>query len=109
MGTAANLPAFLQDEYPIEWLMTPQERIALVQLLEFVKPSVALEIGTYRGGSLQVIAPRAGSVYSLDIDPQVPARLGGRFPNTTFRTGDSQTLLPAVLREIEEKGEELGF
>src|SRR5262245_29689976 len=104
MGTEVNLPAFLQDEYPITWLMTAQERMALVQLLEFVKPPVALEIGTHCGGSLQVIAPRARSVYSLDLNPQVPEWLGGRFPNVTFRTGDSRTVLPALLREIEAKG-----
>jgi hypothetical protein len=109
MGTEVNLPAFLQDEYPIAWLMTPQERMALVQLLEFVKPPVALEIGTHRGGSLQVLAPRARSVYALDLNPQVPEWLRGRFPNVTFLTGDSQTLLPALLREIEGRGEELGF
>jgi hypothetical protein len=109
MGAVAGLPDFLRDEYPIEWLMTVPERVALVQLLDFVKPPVALEIGTYRGGSLQVIAPRAGRVYALDINPQVPGWLGGRFPNVTFRIGDSKVVLPAVLREIEERGEELGF
>jgi hypothetical protein len=103
------LPAFLREAYPIEWWMTYQERVALIQLLEFVRPPVALEIGTYLGGSLQVIATRAQKVYALDVNPQVCEWLDGRFTSVTFRTGDSKLLLPALLREIEDRREELGF
>ena len=110
-------PAFLREDYPLEWNMTIQERAALVQLLDFVAPPVALEVGTNHGGSLQVIAPRAGRAYALDINPLVPEWLGAGlpqwlgagFPNVTFRIGDSREVLPRVLREIESRGEELGF
>jgi hypothetical protein len=89
--------------------MTAQEKAAMVQLLDCVAPPVALEIGTNRGGSLQVIAPRAGCAYALDQNPLVPEWIGTRFPNVTFRIGNSQALLPGVLREVEAKREELGF
>jgi hypothetical protein len=89
--------------------MTVQEQAALIQLLDHVKPPVSLEIGTNRGGSLQVIAPRSRHVYALDINPKVPEYLGNRFTNVTVRIGDSRISIPQVLREIEAKGEELGF
>ncbi|HYT88434.1 MAG TPA: class I SAM-dependent methyltransferase [Gemmataceae bacterium] len=104
-----KLPHFLQMEFPLPWAMTRPERVALIQLVDLIRPPVAIEIGTQRGGSLQVIASRAGRVYSIDIDPAVAASLTGRFPNVEFRTGDSAVVLPAVLEEIEARGEELGF
>ena len=48
-------------------------------------------------------------MYSIDIDPRIPAALGPRFPNVRFRTGDSAVLLPRVLEEIARAGEQLGF
>jgi hypothetical protein len=103
------LPAFVREDYPLHWQMAFQEQAAIVQLLDFVAPPVAVEIGTHRGGSLQVIAPRAGRAYALDINPDVRRWLGSRFPNVTFRIGDSRAVLPRVLEEIEAKGEQLGF
>ena len=109
MGNTFQMPDFMREDYALTWLMTVQEQAALVQLLNHVKPPVALEIGTNRGGSLQVIAPRAQRVYALDINPQVPKWLGKMFPNVSFHIGDSTSVLPAVLREIEARGEDLGF
>jgi hypothetical protein len=109
MGADFRLPAFMREDYALPWMMMVQEQAALVQLLDFVRPPVALEIGTNRGGSLQVIAPRAGRVYAVDINPRVPEWLGKAFPNVTFRIGDSASVLPATVREIEARGDELGF
>jgi hypothetical protein len=100
---------FVWKDFPLDWHMSGPERTALVQLLDRIRPPVAIEVGTHQGGSLQVIAPRAGRVYSIDINPLVAASLQGRFPNVEFRTGDSATVLPALLREIEASGAELGF
>jgi hypothetical protein len=100
---------FMWTDYPLYWAMSGPERTALIQLLDQVRPPVAIEVGTQKGGSLQAIAPRAGRVYSIDIDPAVEATLAGRFPNVEFRTGDSMVLLPGLLKEIEARGEELGF
>jgi hypothetical protein len=105
-----GLPAFLRhSDYPLPWEMSPPERSVMLQLLESRRPDVALEIGTYRGGSLQAIVAFARTVYSIDIDPRVPAMLGPRFPDVRFRTGDSNVLLPQVLEEITRSGEQLGF
>jgi hypothetical protein len=103
------LPDFVRDDHRLEWQMTPPERAAIVQLLNHARPPVAVEIGTHKGGSLQVISPRAGRVYSLDINSQVKANLSPLFQNVDFRTGDSAKTLPEVFREIDERGEELGF
>ncbi len=109
MGAPSETMDFVWKDYPLDWSMSGPERTALVQLLDRTRPPVAIEVGTHHGGSLQVIAPRAGRVYSIDIDPAVANSLEGRFPNVEFRTGDSRTILPMLLREIEARGEELGF
>jgi hypothetical protein len=104
-----NSPSFLESRFPLDWQMTRPERFALIQLLEHAKPRVALEVGTYRGGSLQVVSSIAEKVYSLDLDPGVPARLSARFPNVEFHTGNSAVLVPKTLETIERNREELGF
>src|SRR5437868_8530331 len=57
------------------WEMSPSEQVALVFLLEYLRPKVAIEIGTRFGGSLQVLSHFSDRVYSLDIDAEVPSRL----------------------------------
>src|SRR5262245_34719544 len=109
MGAPYDALDCVWKDYPLVWQMSGPERTAMVQLLDRVRPPVAIEVGTRKGGSLQVIAPRAGRVYSIDIDPAVAASLDGRFPNVEFRTGDSAVVLPALLEEIEASGAELGF
>jgi hypothetical protein len=104
------LPAFLRyADYDIPPQMTAPEWAVMLQLLESAKPEAALEIGTYQGGSLQALVAFARTVYSIDIDPRIPAALGPRFQNVRFRTGDSAVLLPRVLEEIAGAGERLGF
>ncbi len=61
---------------------------------------MSLEIGTYQGGSLQVLSDHSESVISLDIDPLVAQNLEGRFPNVEFRSGDSRTVLPRLVEEL---------
>lgn len=78
-------------------------------LVELSQAEVAIEIGTHKGGSLQVLSPHAKKVYSIDIDPGCKERLGSRFSNVDFRTGDSKQLIATVLKEIHNNGETLGF
>jgi hypothetical protein len=89
--------------------MTRAERFSLIHLLRVFKPKFSLEIGTYKGGSLQVLSRYSERVLSIDIDPGVAANLGGMFPNVEFRSGDSAKLLPGVVKELNESGEDLGF
>ena len=98
MDQPNRLPSFLRcQEYPLLWQMSEAEKIALVQLLETARPEVAVEIGTYRGGSLQVLSAHATKVYSIDTDPQVSTSLGPLFSNVEFLCGDSAELLPHTL------------
>lgn len=89
--------------YPLPWKMTAAERFALIGLLDVVRPSCAIEIGSAQGGSLQVLSSVAAKVYSLDVDPTTPTRLG-QFPNVEFRIGDSRVTLPRLLGELRAAG-----
>lgn len=99
----------LEEQFSLHWQMTNCERFALQDLLRRIKPETSLEIGTYRGGSLQVISHFSQRVISLDIDPTVPERMGSRFSNVTFRVGPSQELLPSVLAECTANGSSIEF
>jgi hypothetical protein len=107
---AITIQSLFDDrEGPYHWQMSGPERVAVRQLLELFKPDVVLEIGTYKGGSLNVLSAAARKVYSIDIDPSVAEMLRPTFPNVEFLTGDSATLVPQVLRHMEETGEAPGF
>jgi hypothetical protein len=81
--------------------MTTAERFALIGVLDVVRPSCAIEIGTADGGSLQVIAAAAGKVYALDSDPTLPQRVS-QFHNVEFRIGYSHETFPRLLAELHE-------
>ncbi|MBI1335751.1 MAG: hypothetical protein GC164_02180 [Phycisphaera sp.] len=98
------LDTVLKNADRCEWLMSPAEQMAMIYLLEHLRPRVAIEIGTRFGGSLQFISRLADKVYSLDIDPQVPARMAGRFKNVEYITGPSQETLPALLDRLDAQG-----
>ena len=102
-------PNLLEDEFHLEWHMSRNERYAFIKLLEKIKPKVAIEIGCFKGGSLEVLSRYCKKVYSIDIDPSVKTNLEGKFKNTDIRIGDSANLIPEILNEIEQEGEELGF
>src|SRR6476646_7078524 len=93
----------------LDWLMSPSERVALIFLLEHLRPKVAIEIGTKNGGSLQVLSKFCNRVYAIDIDSEVPKRLEGRFDNVEYRIGPSDTILPTLLSQLQSEGAELSF
>src|ERR1039458_8962208 len=95
----------LTDEagFDLHWQMTSCEQFALQGLLRRLSPVLSVEIGTYRGGSLQVLSRFSETVISLDIDPGVATRLAGKFSNVQFRSGDSSRLLPDLVRELNEQ------
>jgi Cephalosporin hydroxylase len=93
----------------LDWMMSPAEQVAMVYLLEHLQPNVAIEIGTRFGGSLQILARFCDRVYSLDIDPEVPKRLEGRFSNVEFLIGPSAENLPPLLSRLQNEGAEVGF
>jgi hypothetical protein len=78
--------------------MNHSERMALRALLEHTQPRCAIEVGTYWGGALSLLAQYSKVVFSIDIDPMSPSvRV---FPNVSFLTGPSDQALPALLDEL---------
>ena len=71
-----NDPTFLFDDLPFHWQMTRCEKYAFASILEAARPAVAIEIGTYKGGSLQLIAEHAEKVYSIDTSSEPQELLG---------------------------------
>jgi hypothetical protein len=104
-----NEPTFLFDSLPLHWQMTRCEKYAFASLIQVADPDVAIEIGTYKGGSLQVISRGARKVYSIDTSADCKDKLGDQFGNVEFLTGDSRQLLPSLLNRIGTSGEKLGF
>jgi len=98
----------LEPGFDLHWQMTSCERFVFVGLLKRLQPKLSLEIGTYRGGSLQVLARYSESVISVDIDPGVATRLAGKFPNVEFHTEDSGRLLPDLVRKLNEQRRAVG-
>src|SRR5262245_35505854 len=98
-------PECLDRGFDLDWHMTPTERFALLYLLAKFKPDLSLEVGTFRGGSLQALSLHSKHVISIDIDPQASARLAGRFNNVMYKVGDSSIILPNL---IDQTGTILG-
>ena len=87
------------------WQMTYGERAALEGLAASAQPSLAIEVGTAQGGSLDCIAAHAKEVHSFDLVPP-----GGDLPpNVTVHTGNSRETLPRVLGELAEAGRTVDF
>lgn len=66
------LDELLQEQtYDLHWQMGRCERLVMERLLSTIRPKLAIEIGTYLGGSLQVIAKNSERVISLDMDDSI--------------------------------------
>ena len=90
---------------PLYWEMANAEKVALFTLLNEIKPSIAIEIGTKEGGSLQLISALSNEVYTLDIDPGV-RQLSNKFSNVNFVIGNSRETLPQLLNELASKNQQ---
>ena len=82
-----------------DWQMNDSERLAMTAVLHRLKPTCAIEIGTYKGGSLSLLAQYASVVFSIDIDPTIPEKFS-QFNNVSFFTGPSGDVLPALLQAL---------
>jgi methyltransferase family protein len=98
------LPAVSADR----WQMQQGERFALDGLLAQLRPRLAIEVGTFQGGSLRRIAAHAERVHAFDLDPKV-AELADEFDNVTFHIGDSAELLPRALADLAREGRFVDF
>ena len=91
-----------------EWQMNSCERLALVALLDYLRPRNSIEIGTQYGGSLAVLSRYSERVLSFDLNPAVPERLK-HFTNVEFVTGNSGETVPPVLSRLQEAEEPVEF
>jgi glycosyltransferase involved in cell wall biosynthesis len=91
-----------------EWQMNDSERLGLMAILARLQPKCAIEIGTYRGGSLSLISQYAKAVFSIDIDPTIPDKFR-QFGNVSFFTGPSHLILPMLLDELCTAGHPVEF
>lgn len=85
-----------------QWSMEHSERFALLGLLNQLKPTYCIEIGSENGGSTIVLSQYAQTVYALDIDPQVGERVKD-YPKIEFIEGDSKQTLPPLLNKLADK------
>ena len=99
----------IDEIFDLHWQMSTCEKFSLIRSLEILKPEVAIEVGTYRGGSLQVISRFASEVVSIDIDPGVSERLSGLFGNVRFLSGDSSHLLSQTLQSYAGSDKKVSF
>jgi len=89
------------------WQMTNGERAAYEGTLAFVRPRLAVEIGSAMGGSLERTAAYSGQVHSFDrVEPGPVAR---DLQNVTFHTGDSHKLLAPWLESVVRDGGTIDF
>ncbi|MGZ6644962.1 MAG: class I SAM-dependent methyltransferase [Solirubrobacteraceae bacterium] len=90
------------------WQMQQGERFALDGLLSQLRPRLAIEVGTFEGGSLRRIAAHAEHVHAFDLDPKVAA-LADELDNVSFHIGDSTELLPRLLADLGREGGHVDF
>ena len=102
-------PTVSLDHYAHFWQMTRCEKYAFYNLLAHIKPKTAIEIGSFKGGSLQVISEFSEKVYSIDITDKHRHEYKDSFVNVEYVTGDSRILIPEVLRKIDSQNESLEF
>jgi Methyltransferase domain len=90
------------------WMMQLGERFAFEGLLAQLTPRIAVEIGTWEGGSLRRIAAHAEHVHAFDIDERsVPH--AEALDNATLHLGDATVEVPRVLAELHARGEAVDF
>jgi hypothetical protein len=93
----------------LDWQMSRAEKYCLIDLMNHLKPEVAIEIGTYKGGSLQVIQHFSKEVYSIDISPAPKKFLEPKFPHVHFIVGEGDKLVHDLFARIDQEGKKLDF
>jgi len=91
----------------ILWQMSSSERASILYLLSKTrKDSIAIEIGSYKGGFLQHLSKHFNLVYSLDINHDNIIDKD-QYDNVVWITGDSAKTLPKLLKKLKDK--DIGF
>lgn len=103
-------PSVITDDsdWKLHWQMSNADRLAISGILARQKPCLSIEVGCYKGGSLQVISKYSTKVHSLDINPEVAA-LGKQFLNVEFHIGSSRETLPELVAYLNRLGQSVEF
>lgn len=99
----------ITNQFPIPWSMSRAEQATLIQLLQSIKPKVAIEIGTYNGGSLQAISEFSDKVYAIDLTPEYRDSGCEHFSNVNYLIGDSKSVVPELVEKINNNDEVVEF
>jgi hypothetical protein len=89
------------------WQMSFGERAALEGILSQLKPTLAVEIGTAEGGSLERIAAHSAEVHSIDVTHDPVRRMLP--PHAVFHTGSSADLLAPLLASFVTERRQVDF
>ena len=111
MKVTTGLP-FISDlpvNENLAWQMSRAEKYCLRDLLNHLKVDYAIEIGTYQGGSLQVLSSYCQNVISIDISAEPKRTLEDQFPNVEFVVGTSAEVLTDQFKKIYDQGRQLNF
>jgi len=90
------------------WAMSHGERASLEGIVAAIRPELAIEIGTHRGGSLGPISRYSRAVHTFDVASR-PEVIRHEFPNVTFHVGDSHRLLAPLLATFAAQGRNVDF
>jgi hypothetical protein len=93
----------------LDWQMSRAEKYAIINLLTHLKPNVSIEIGTFKGGSLQVIDAFSQEVYSIDISSAPKEFLSEKFNKVHFLVGESHVLVSQLLKDLDQQGKSVDF
>lgn len=76
----------------------------LAQLVDGLDLRIAVETGTYKGNTTELLSTLVDRVWSVEAEPSLAAAAQGRFASddVTVLAGDSGTLLPEILAQIDE-------
>jgi hypothetical protein len=108
-ATQSAIPNHISAQYPISWSMSRAEQATLIQVLKNIKPKVAIEIGTYKGGSLQVISDYSEKVYAVDLTPSDRDERCENLSNVDYLIGDSKRIIPELVNKINNSNDVVEF
>ena len=93
----------------LDWQMSRAEKYCVINLLQSLQPEVSIEIGTYKGGCLQVLDKYSEKVYSIDISATPKAFLQDKFPKVEFIVGEGHKEVQKIFQELDNQHKKLSF
>lgn len=101
-----DLNELIDDSIPFQ--MSIAEKTSLIYLLNKLPvKKTALEIGTFYGGSLNIISKYFNKVYSCDLTHENIDKT--KYNNVEWITGDSNRTIPKLIEKINQNNEEINF